>query len=47
MYYQERGYFDQIIELLQSGIGLERAHMGECEGLVRLAKEWDAVAVSV
>lgn len=27
-YYQYRGHFDQLIALLESGIGLERAHMG-------------------
>lgn len=27
-FYQKRGYFDEIIALLESGIGLERAHMG-------------------
>lgn len=27
-FYQRRGYFDELISLLESGIGLERAHMG-------------------
>lgn len=27
-FYQKRGHFDEIIALLESGIGLERAHMG-------------------
>lgn len=27
-YYQNRGYFDEVISLLESGLGLERAHMG-------------------
>ena len=27
-YYMSRGYFDELIALLESGIGLERAHMG-------------------
>lgn len=27
-FYQERGYFEELIMLLESGIGLERAHMG-------------------
>lgn len=27
-FYQERGYFEELITLLESGIGLERAHMG-------------------
>ena len=27
-FYQTRGFFDELIALLESGIGLERAHMG-------------------
>ncbi|XP_016996056.1 clathrin heavy chain [Drosophila takahashii] len=27
-YYQNRGYFDELIALLESALGLERAHMG-------------------
>jgi clathrin heavy chain len=27
-YYQNRGYFDEVIALLEAGLGLERAHMG-------------------
>ncbi|KAK9805974.1 hypothetical protein WJX73_010066 [Symbiochloris irregularis] len=27
-FYQKRGYFEELIALLESGIGLERAHMG-------------------
>ncbi|KAL3315064.1 hypothetical protein Ciccas_006307 [Cichlidogyrus casuarinus] len=27
-YYQSRGYFEQLIQLLEAGLGLERAHMG-------------------
>ncbi|KAK1284421.1 Clathrin heavy chain 2 [Acorus calamus] len=27
-YYQNRGYFDELIALMESGLGLERAHMG-------------------
>lgn len=27
-FYQKRGYFDELIALMESGIGLERAHMG-------------------
>jgi clathrin heavy chain len=27
-YYQNRGHFDQLIALMESGLGLERAHMG-------------------
>ena len=27
-FYQQRGYFEELIALLESGIGLERAHMG-------------------
>lgn len=27
-FYQARGYFEELILLLESGIGLERAHMG-------------------
>mmetsp|Transcript_18521 Transcript_18521/g.52003 ORF Transcript_18521/g.52003 Transcript_18521/m.52003 type:complete len:1694 (+) Transcript_18521:108-5189(+) len=27
-YYQRRGYFNELIQLLENGIGLERAHMG-------------------
>ncbi|XP_037935596.1 clathrin heavy chain isoform X2 [Teleopsis dalmanni] len=27
-YYQDRGYFDELIALLESALGLERAHMG-------------------
>lgn len=27
-YYQDRGYFDELISLLEQALGLERAHMG-------------------
>ena len=27
-FYQQRGYYDELIALMESGIGLERAHMG-------------------
>eukprot|EP00850_Spirogloea_muscicola_P021740 SM000260S09936 [mRNA] locus=s260:121843:132691:+ [translate_table: standard] len=27
-YYQNKGYFDELISLMESGLGLERAHMG-------------------
>ena len=27
-FYQRRGFFEELIALLESGIGLERAHMG-------------------
>ena len=27
-FYQARGHFEELIALLESGIGLERAHMG-------------------
>lgn len=27
-YYQNRGYFEELISLLEAGLGLERAHMG-------------------
>lgn len=27
-FYQRGGHFDELISLLESGIGLERAHMG-------------------
>ncbi|CAM1325764.1 CLTC (predicted) [Pycnogonum litorale] len=27
-YYQDRGYFEELISLLEAGLGLERAHMG-------------------
>lgn len=27
-YYQRRGHFEPLLSLLESGIGLERAHMG-------------------
>ena len=27
-FYQRRGFFDQLITMMESGIGLERAHMG-------------------
>lgn len=27
-YYQNRGYFEELIQLLEQGLGLERAHMG-------------------
>ncbi len=27
-FYQRRGHFDELIALMESGIGLERAHMG-------------------
>ncbi len=26
--YQRKGHFDELIALMESGIGLERAHMG-------------------
>lgn len=27
-YYQQRGFWEQLIQLLEAGLGLERAHMG-------------------
>ena len=27
-YYQDRGYFDELMSLLEASLGLERAHMG-------------------
>ena len=27
-YYQERGYFEELMSLLEASLGLERAHMG-------------------
>ncbi len=27
-FYQRRGFFEQLITVMESGIGLERAHMG-------------------
>ena len=27
-YYQNRGYFDELIALMEAGLGQERAHMG-------------------
>ncbi|RTG89769.1 clathrin heavy chain [Schistosoma bovis] len=27
-YYEQRGHFDELIQLLEAGLGLERAHMG-------------------
>jgi clathrin heavy chain len=27
-FYQSRGHYEELITLLESGIGLERAHMG-------------------
>ena len=27
-YYQDRGYFEELIALLEAALGLERAHMG-------------------
>lgn len=27
-FYQQRGFFEELIALMESGIGLERAHMG-------------------
>ena len=27
-YYQDRGYFEELIQLLEAALGLERAHMG-------------------
>lgn len=27
-FYQRRGHFEELIALMESGIGLERAHMG-------------------
>lgn len=32
-FYQRRGFFDQLITLMESGIGLERAHMGIFTGV--------------
>ena len=28
--YERNGYFDELISLLEAGLGLERAHMGKC-----------------
>ena len=36
-FYQQRGYFEELIALLESGIGLERAHMGIFTELGELA----------
>jgi clathrin heavy chain len=27
-FYQDRGYFEELIQLLEAALGLERAHMG-------------------
>ncbi len=27
-FYQSKGLFDQVVALMEAGIGLERAHMG-------------------
>jgi clathrin heavy chain len=34
-FYQRRGFFDQLITMMESGIGLERAHMGIFTGASR------------
>ena len=39
-FYQRRGYFDEIIALLESGIGLERAHMGIFTELGETMSSW-------
>ena len=49
-YYQSKGHWDELITLLESGIGLERAHMGIFTELVRrgarfCSKEWTPLAV--
>ena len=39
-FYQRRGHFEELIALMESGIGLERAHMGiftELGTLIELA----------
>ncbi len=36
-FYQRRGFFDQLITLMESGIGLERAHMGIFTGTLPCA----------
>ena len=28
-YYQDRGYFEELMSLLEASLGLERAHMGK------------------
>lgn len=38
-YYQRRGHFDQLLSLLENGIGLERAHMGIFTELVGAARQ--------
>lgn len=35
-YYQDRGYFEELIALLEAALGLERAHMGK--GCARFTK---------
>ena len=32
-FYQRRGHFEELITLMESGIGLERAHMGIFTGV--------------
>ena len=34
-FYQRRGHFEELITLMESGIGLERAHMGIFTGSLR------------
>ena len=37
-FYQRRGHFEELIALMESGIGLERAHMGIFTELGRTIK---------
>lgn len=43
-FYQRRGHFEELIALLESGIGLERAHMGIFTELGNLGLPRDSVA---
>ena len=43
-FYQRRGFFDQLITLMESGIGLERAHMGIFTGALPLRPCWPSPA---
>ena len=46
-FYQQRGYFEELIALLESGLGLERAHMGIFTelGAPRRARTWATSAL--
>ena len=44
-FYQQRGYFEELIALLESGLGLERAHMGIFTELGASNLHWSIVVL--